>query len=102
MDTVREERGDFQTVNLPLASALLAEIPGSALGRITPSPCVDGKRLIVIQYPPEREADVQRLVDLFHQRRLTVNLFSYNKAANLLRDLLHRPEEKPCPSTRAS
>lgn len=98
-----EDLKAFETTSLHLAAALLVEIPGSLLSQIAPTPSVDGKRLITLQYPTPREADVQDLISRFLRHQLVVNLYEYNRALNRLRDSLHRqPEKEPCPSARSS
>lgn len=78
----------FETTSIHLAAAVLTSIPTSHLASITPNPTIDGKRLIVIQYPLSQQGKVKRLAEDFHARRLTVPLYAFNRALNLLRDRL--------------
>lgn len=84
----KQER--FETTNLPLAASLLAIVPDSSLIGISPSPSVDGKRVLMITYPADQELAVKQIVEEFSQRRLVVSLYFYNRALNLLRDQLNQ------------
>lgn len=88
----------FETTNICLGAALLANIPGSLLSRISTAPSIDGKRLLTIAYPPDQEASAQQIVQAFLQRRLVVDLYAYNRCLNRLRDRLHHSEQQPCHS----
>ena len=79
---------EFETTSIHLSAAFLIHIPGATLCRITPEPSIDGKRLIAIRYPLSQQDAVQQLIEDFHARRLTVPLYSFNRALNLLRDRL--------------
>ena len=78
----------FETTSIHLAAAVLTSVSNSRLARITPDPVIDGKRVISIQYPASQQGTVQKLIEDFHARRLTVPLYSFNRALNLLRDRL--------------
>lgn len=84
---MRDEK-QFETSNLPLASALLISVSGMTINGISFSPGIDGRRLIVLQYPLTQEAAVQRTAENFYKRCLTVHLYNYNRALNSLRDRL--------------
>ena len=92
----------FETTNLCLGAALLAEIPGCSLVQISPTPSVDGKRLLTLAYPPTQESNVRQVVEAFLQRRLAVDLYVYNRCLNLLRDRLRQGEKAPCRSATPS
>ncbi len=79
----------FETTSLPLAAALLVQIPSATLIEIASRPSIDGKRLIVVGHPAIQARAVQSVVEQFHLRRLTVPLYLYNRALNTLRDRLH-------------
>lgn len=78
----------FETTSIHLAAALLVQVPGTTLAHVTPDPSIDGKRLIVLAYPPDQASAIQRIVAEFHSRRLVVPLYLFNRALNLLRDRL--------------
>jgi hypothetical protein len=78
----------FETTSLTLASALLSQIPGAAVLSIAPEPSIDGKRLIVINYPSDEAQKALNLVRQFHARTLSVPLYPYNRVLNALRDRL--------------
>ncbi len=78
----------FETTSLPLAAALLCQIPGAALLQVSVEPSIDGKRLLIIGYPPGQTQPVQEVVARFHSRRLVVPLYLYNRVLNTLRDRL--------------
>ena len=92
----------FETTNLCLGAALLAEVPGCSLAQISPTPSVDGKRLLTLTYPLPQEAEVRRVVEAFLQRHLLINLYVYNRSLNLLRDRLRQGEKAPCRSATPS
>ncbi len=78
----------FETTSLPLAASLLSQITGATLLEVSPDPSVDGKRLLIVAYPPEQTQAVQNVVTKFHGRQLVVPLYIYNRALNTLRDRL--------------
>ena len=78
----------FETSNLPLASALIISVPRIAVDSISSTHGVDGRRVIVLRYPKDQEAAVQSVAEDFYDRRLTVNLYRFNRALNSLRDRL--------------
>lgn len=82
------DRQPFETVSLHLASAVLVQVPNAAFIRVSSAPSIDGKRLIVLDYPTDQAATVQRVVEQFHSRQLVVALYPYNRALNALRDRL--------------
>ncbi len=88
-ERVRDEKR-FETSNLPLASSLLVSVPGIALADISSAPGIDGRRVIILQYPENQEAIVQRVIEDFYRRCLHVQLYPYNQALNRLRDRLHQ------------
>ena len=79
---------DFETTSIHLAAALLTVIPDAQLSHIAPDPSIDGKRLIAVRCPVNQQTSVQRLAEDFYARRLTVPLYAFNRALNLLRDRL--------------
>ena len=83
------EPPSFRTTSLPLAAALLSEVRAASIGGISNTPSIDGRKLISITYPPAQEQAVSQVAELFHQRRLTVGLYPFNRALNALRDRLH-------------
>lgn len=78
----------FETTSLPLAASLLSQIRGAVLADIPNEVSLDGKRLLVIHYPPVAIPAVRDLVEQFHSRRLVVPLYTYNRVLNVLRDRL--------------
>lgn len=92
----------FQTTNLPLGAAILATVSGSSLREISPTSSVDGKRVISIGFLADQETEVSRVVEAFLQRRLTIDLYAYNRCLNLLRDRLRQGEKTPCRSATPS
>ena len=80
----------FESSNLPLAAALLVSVPEIMFDEISSVPGVDGRRVIKLRYPKNREADLRHVVEDFHRRTLDVKLYLYNKVLNSLRDCLHQ------------
>ena len=83
---------EFETTNLCLGAVVLSKITGSYFYGISPSTSTDGKRLLTIRYPSAQETTLRDVVGAFVRRRLTVDLYSYNRHLNLLRDELHKAE----------
>jgi len=79
---------EFQTTSLHLAAAILLHVPSATLARITPTPEIDSKRIIVIAYPLNQAEALHKAVEDFHARRLLVPLYRFNRILNLLRDRL--------------
>jgi len=86
------EMREFQTTSIHLATAVLTHLPRAALLRITPDRSIDGKRAIIMQYPAEQSDAFQQILEDFQRRRLTVPLYRFNRALNLLRDHLLQHE----------
>ena len=80
----------FETTNICLGAALLALIPDSSLSHISPLPSVDGKRLFVISYSADQKTAAGHIAEKFVQRRLVVNLYTYNRCLNAIRDRLNQ------------
>ena len=89
---MRTTMNEFQTTSLHLAAASLLHVPNSTLARITPTPDIDGKRVIVITYPLKQADTLHKVVEDFHARRLLVPLYHFNRTLNLLRDRLKQDE----------
>ena len=83
----------FRTTSLVLAASLLTEIPGSLVLSVSQTDSIDGKKIITLSYDPAQESEVNRVVEAFQQRRLTIPLYPYNVNLNQLRDRLHRGEK---------
>jgi len=79
---------EFQTTSIHLAAALLVHVPGARISHITSETPIDGKCSIVLEYPADQVHAVRNVVEAFHQRRLTVALYPFNRTLNLLRDRL--------------
>ena len=86
-ESVSDEK-QFETSNLPLASALIISVPGITVDSISSAPGIDGRRIIVLRYPEDQESAVQHVAEDFYDRRITVPLYRYNRALNSLRDRL--------------
>lgn len=91
-ETRAAENRPFETTSIHLAAALLVQVQDAILAHVTSDPSIDGKRLIVVAYPPVQESTVQQIVTDFHSRRLVVSLYPYNRALNALRDRLKQGE----------
>ncbi len=82
----------FCTTSIHLSSAILTLIPCAALAEVSGTSPVDGKKLITLSFPADQEQAVGELVEKFHARMLTVPLYGFNRAINLLRDRLLQRE----------
>ena len=82
------ENRRFETTSLPLAAALLCQVPSATLLQVSSDPSIDGKRLLVVGYPPDQTQTMHDVVAKFHSRRLVVPLYLYNRVLNTLRDRL--------------
>ena len=82
----------FGTVSIQLAASILTEVSDTILAGIKPGQLIDGKKVILVAYPDERESDLQNVVQQFQSKRLSVPLFAYNVNLNLIRDELRRLE----------
>ncbi len=82
------DRRLFETTSIHLASAILVHIPDSILIRVSNSPSIDGKRLIVLGYPAAAAQALHAVVEQFNTRRLVVPLYAYNRSLNTVRDRL--------------
>ena len=87
-----EKSKQFTTTSLPLAASLLCHIPSATLLQVSSELSIDGKRLLIVGYPPDQTKAVQDTVEKFHSRRLVVPLYVYNRALNALRDRLKQGE----------
>ncbi len=78
----------FQSTSIHLSAAILVQIPGTTLAKVSDTPSIDGKRLIVLDYPADQAEALHRVVEQFHDRCLTLAIYPYNRALNMLRDRL--------------
>ena len=82
----------FETTSIHLATALLVQVPGATLAHVSPTPSIDGKKLITVSYPPDQAQVVEILVEQFRNRQLVVPLYVYNRVLNSVRDRLLQRE----------
>jgi len=90
--------GEFKTTLLPLSAYLLAACSQIVLAGIGEETNADGKRLIRLQFPIERESDVRRLVEEFLNNTAVINVANYGRCLNRLRSLVksnQRSTEQP-------
>jgi len=82
----RGKRGEYITSEIKLCSLLLSEVPESEF-EILPNGH-SAKKLVKIIYPSDVQADVNRLITEFIERRARVQVFHYNQNLNRLRDAI--------------
>lgn len=82
----------FSTTSIHLGAAILTLVPQATLAEVSNTSPVDGKKLLTISFPADQEQAVAELVEKFHARMLTVPLYGFNRALNLLRDRLLQRE----------
>ena len=82
----------FETTSLPLAASLLCQVPSAILLQVSSKLAIDGKRLIVVGYPPDQTNAIREVIEQFYSRKLVVPLYFYNRVLNTLRDRLKQDE----------
>jgi len=78
----------FDTTSIYLSSAILTVIETTSLKCIDAINRVDGKRVIKISYPEEREADLLLVLEDFNARCLQIDLYQYNRNLTILKGKL--------------
>lgn len=78
--------GKFKTSNPHLAAALLSIIPSCSFIRIEDPPNGSGMKDLVLEYPELQEQAVRQLISDFLDRRISVDLYRYNRALSGIRD----------------
>ena len=78
----------FRSPSIQLTSAILSEIPDSTFLGFENDPTETGKKIILISYPKSQEFELNKIIQDFKGKVLTVNLFYYNRNLNYLRDRL--------------
>lgn len=77
---------EYETTELKLAALILSEVP-NCLVEI----CEQGnsiRKVIKIKYPAEYKKEITKLERDFINKGALANIYSYNKALNLIRDRL--------------
>lgn len=78
----------FKSVSIQLTAALLTDIPEATFAGLENDPLEKDKKVILISYPESADPEVNKILDEFDRKVLSVNLFYYNRNLNYLRDRL--------------
>ena len=78
----------FKSASIQLTAAILSELPDSNLLGFEDDLLDNRKKIILISYPKSQEFELNKIIQDFGNKVLTVNLFYYNRNLNYLRDKL--------------
>jgi hypothetical protein len=82
----------YECTELKLSSLIISEIPDCSVEVIDNGNSL--RKIIRITYPAIHENDIKNLERAFLNKEAITNIYSYNKALNLIRDELRRGNEK--------
>lgn len=82
----------YETTELKLASLVLSEVPNCSLEVYERGNSI--RKIIKILYPREYKSKIAKLEKDFIDKNALTNIYSYNKALNLIRDRLRGRNEK--------
>ena len=77
---------EYETSELKLAALILSELPNCSIDVYEQENYI--RKTIKIKYPAEYKNEVSKLENDFINKRASTNVYSYNKALNLIRDRL--------------
>ncbi|MDP8261909.1 MAG: hypothetical protein P9M13_01230 [Candidatus Ancaeobacter aquaticus] len=83
---LRLQNHTYETTELKLAALILSEIPDCSCEIFAQGNSI--RKTIKIGYPTEYKNDVIKLEKDFINKEAITNIYSYNKALNLIRDRL--------------
>jgi hypothetical protein len=78
----------FKSVSIQLTATLLTDIPEATFAGLENDPLEKDKKVILISYPESADSEINKILDEFDRKVLSVNLFYYNRNLNYLRDRL--------------
>lgn len=78
----------FKSVSIQLTAAILTSIPEATFTGFENDPLEKDKKVILISYPESAGVEVNKVLNEFDDKILSVNLFYYNRNLNFLRDRL--------------
>jgi len=79
-----KNRTSYSTLDLKLASLLLAELPDS-LAEVS-SNGNSNRKMIHITFPEKYQADVNKMISDYINKEARVDVFRFNKSLNVIRD----------------
>jgi len=86
LQNLPSENLTYETSELKLAALLLAEIPHSSVNVVDRGNSI--RKTIIIACPGQYKEDVSKLERDFINKCALANVYSYNKALNMIRDRL--------------
>ena len=78
----------FKSTSIQLIAAILTDISEATFAGFEDDPLEKDKKVLLINYPKTAELEVNKILNEFNNKILSVNLFYYNRNLNFLRDRL--------------